>query len=319
MLSRVADNLFWFGRYVQRAENTARLASVHANLILDMPRRVVVAWESVVDITGSRAGFLERYDDFSEANVVRFLLVDDANPGSILSSLSNARQILRSSRDIMPREIWEEINKLYWFVRDATPQALERRRRSDFLDRVIRSCLLVDGMLYENMSRDLAFRFLSLGSSLEQADMTSRIVDASAIGLLPHHQDELLPFSNIQWRSVLMSLTAYQMYRRQVRRRVSGPKVVQFLIQDRDFPRSVAWNLDAICQTLSRIPNHDLPLRVARTIRTRIAEADLTALPQSQVSAYMDDLQGRLAQLGSVITEHYFRPELAQESASQSQ
>ena len=319
MLSRVADSLFWFGRYVQRAENTARLASVHANLILDMPRRVVVAWESVVDITGSRAGLLERYDDFSEANVVRFLLVDDANPGSILSSLSNARQILRSSRDITPREIWEEINKLYWFVRDATPQALERRRRSDFLERVIRSCLLVDGMLHENMSRDLAYRFLSLGSSLEQADMTSRIVDASAIGLLPQRQDDLLPFSNIQWRSVLMSLTAYQMYRRQVRRRVSGPKVVQFLIQDRDFPRSVAWNLDAICQTLSRIPNHDQPLRVARTIRSRIAEADLAALPQSQVSDYVDDLQGRLAQLGNVITEHYFRPELAQESASQSQ
>ena len=319
MLSRVADNLFWFGRYVQRAENTARLASVHANLILDMPRRAIVAWESVIDITGSRPDFVERYDGFTEGNVVRFLLVDDANYGSILSSLAQARTILRAARDIMPREVWEEINKLYWFVRDTDAQTLERRRRGEFLDAVIRGCLLVDGMLGENMSHDLAFRFLRLGSNLEQADMTSRIVDASALGLLPHREDELLPFSNIQWRSVLLSLTAYQMYRRHVRKRVSGPKVVQFLIQDRDFPRSVAWNLDSICQTLSRLPNHSAPLNVARTLRARVCGADLSVLPQTQVSDYMDELQERLAALSNVITEHYFRPELAPDALSQSQ
>ncbi|WP_348673205.1 alpha-E domain-containing protein [uncultured Abyssibacter sp.] len=319
MLSRMADNLFWFGRYVQRAENTARLASVHANLILDMPRRAVVAWESVVDITGSRSGFVERYDGFTETNVVRFLLVDEANPGSILASLAQARTILRAARDVMPREVWEEINKLYWFVRDTDASTLERRKRGEFLDTVIRGCLLVDGMIGENMSHDLAFRFLRLGSNLEQADMTSRIVDASALGLLPPRDDELLPFSNIQWRSVLLSLTAYQMYRRHVRKRVSGPKVVQFLTQNRDFPRSIAWNLDSICHTLARLPNHVSPLNVARTLRARVCGADLTVLPQSQVSDYMDELQAKLAELSNVITEHYFRPELAPDAMSQSQ
>lgn len=319
MLSRVADNLFWFGRYVQRAENTARLANVHTNLVLDMPRRVIVAWQPVIDITGSHDLYAARYDTVDETHVARFLLIDSGNPGSIVSSLGRAREILRTARDIIPREVWEEINQLYWSVRDADDSVLARRHRSAFLDRVIRSCLLADGMLGENMSHDLAYRFMRLGSALEQADMTSRIVEASAIGLLRDAHEDLLPYSNIQWRSVLLSLTAYQMYRRHVRRRVSGPRVVQYLIQDREFPRAVLANLDGICQTMARLPNHENPLRVARTTRRRVMEADVTALTPAEVCRYVDDLQARLAKLGDVITGHYFRPELPADSQSQSQ
>lgn len=319
MLSRVADNLYWFGRYVQRAENTARLANVHTNLVLDMPRRVVVAWQPIIDITGNQPLYASLYDTVDETQVTRFLLIDPRNPGSIVTALGRAREILRTSRDIMPREVWEEINQLYWQVRDADDTMLNRRNRSAFGDRVIRGCLLIDGMLAENMSRDLAYRFMRLGSALEQADMTSRIVEASAIGLFRDKHEDLPPYANIQWRSVLLSLTAYQMYRRHVRRRVSGPRVVQYLIQDREFPRAVASNLDSICHTMARLPNHDQPLRVARTARRQVLEADMAAMSPAEVCRYVDKLQASLARISNVVTAHYFRPQLPAEPEPDSQ
>ncbi len=136
MLSRAADNLYWFGRYLQRAENTARIVSVHQFLLLDLPRHVEFGWSPLVEILGASASFHARYPDSSEANVVRFLLIDREHSGSILSSLHAAREILRTIRENMPRDLWERFNDLYYELLERGERQLPRGKRQDLLAKV---------------------------------------------------------------------------------------------------------------------------------------------------------------------------------------
>src|ERR1700728_4568845 len=116
MLSRVADNLYWMARYLERTENLARLVDANASLMLDLPQRLSPGWQPLVKITGNEAMFLKSGADFSEKSVVRFTVADEKNPGSMLTSIARAREIARTVRDILPREVWEQINELYVFV-----------------------------------------------------------------------------------------------------------------------------------------------------------------------------------------------------------
>jgi uncharacterized alpha-E superfamily protein len=122
MLSRVAENIYWMARYVERAENTARIVSVNANLLLDLPKGIAPGWRPLVDITGANALFEEHYKDYGERQVVRFLIADERNSGSILAALVAARENCRTIRDFVPREAWELLNEIYLFAREDLPR-----------------------------------------------------------------------------------------------------------------------------------------------------------------------------------------------------
>ena len=128
MLSRVAANIYWFGRYMQRAENTARLINVNAQLLMDLPPSVMFGWKPLVDIVGGTDEFTRLYDEYSDVNVMRFLMTDERYSGSILTSLTRAREILRTIRDAMPREVWERLNTLHYYVQERREQAEQDER-----------------------------------------------------------------------------------------------------------------------------------------------------------------------------------------------
>lgn len=310
MLSRVADNLYWFGRYMQRAENTARLINVNANLMLDLPRRMPLGWAPLIEIVGAEPRFRELYDEASEENVVRFLMVDPRYDGSILSSLSRAREILRVSRDTMPRDTWERLNDIYFYVQERGESAVARASRQTFLHQVISGTLLVYSVLTTNMSRDVGFQFLRIGTNLEQADMTTRILDVRTARLLSKNGDalDLTPFESIVWMSVLRSLTAYQMYRRHMRTRVNGAGVLRFLMQNREFPRSVLFCLSTIATTLPQLPNSRKIERAIDRTRALVHDANLDTLLKSEngLPALMDEVQIGLAELHGAVSEAYF-------------
>jgi uncharacterized alpha-E superfamily protein len=306
MLSRVACSLYWFGRYVERAENTARLVGVNANLLLDLPRRTEFGWAPLIAISGGEEVFRLWYDRPDETSVIRFLLTDANNPDSIASSLAQARENLRSTRDVFPREAWSEINDLFLFVQEQGQRAVQLRHRLAFLERVIRSAQQLSGLLDGTMSHDEAYRFLRLGYDLERADMTTRIIDIRSASLLPQRHDELAPFQNIQWMSVLRSLSGYQMYRRHVRLRVSGPLVLRFLLQDEAFPRAVAYCLGRLETGLSRLPRNDAALDHAAQLRRQLREADVQQLAEAGLSSFLDGIQLGLIRLHEVIEQTYF-------------
>ena len=180
MLSRVAESLYWFGRYVERAENIVRIVDVNAKLLLDLPRGIAPGWEPLIAITGSREEYLERFSGFDERDVLRFLIGDEDNPGSLLSSLLLARENARTMRDYLPREAYELANELYLYARDELSAGLSRRGRYGYLKHIQRGTQSISGLLLGAMQHDAGYQFLVIGRVLERADMTTRVLDVRA-------------------------------------------------------------------------------------------------------------------------------------------
>lgn len=312
MLSRVAENLYWFSRYVRRAENTARLVGVGSQLQLDLPRSVRFAWRPMIDTVGAGELFNQRHpkagDDIADIEVVRFLLLDEANPSSLRSSVEAARTILRGIRDTLPLEVWEAVNDLHLDIDANGERCLGRRYRIDFLNRMVDGCLKVSGLLSANVSRDIGFHFLRLGTAIEQADMSTRIIDAGASGLLtPRNPDDREAFQNLQWMAVLRALAAYPMFRRHVRQRVSAELALRFLLQNPEFPRSVLFCLVRAQRVLPAMPPRPaVDKQVAKLVES-IRKADPAALAAKNPAAFMDKVQVELGKLHGLIADGYFR------------
>jgi uncharacterized alpha-E superfamily protein len=311
MLARVADNLYWFSRYLRRAENTARLVAVGSLLQLDLPRSVRFAWRPMIDTVGAGEIFNKLFpcagDDVADTEVVRFLLLDESNPSSLRSTLEQAREILRSIRDTLPQEAWVAVNDLHLYIAAEGERCISRRYRMDFLIRIADACLKVVGLLSANVSRDIGYQFMRLGTAIEQADMTTRIIDAAASGLVtPRRSDDLEAYQNMQWLSALRSLAADQMYRRYVRQRVSGELALRFLLQNNDFPRSVQFCLTRAAQIVPSMPTRPAVDRTLMRLTGMIRNADPGVLAAENAAAFMDEVQICLGELHATIAEAYF-------------
>ncbi|WP_413615336.1 alpha-E domain-containing protein [Halomonas cupida] len=308
MLSRVAENLYWVARYIERAEDTARLVNVTSHLMLDMPERQPLGWSAMIDITGGAEAFERLYDERTDHNVVQFLCADRHNPGSILSALALARENLRTTRDVVPREVWEGVNHLYMTACSQAECGLGPSCLDLFLGQVINGCQTLTGLVEGTLSHGEPRTFMLLGQQVERADMTTRIIDVRSGNLLPRNDDEILPFVHLQWMSVLKSLTAYQMYRQHVRLRVCAVDVLTFLLQDPHLPRSVARSVRDLSDALQDLPRHERALAAATRIRADVAEADVSALVSSPeaLSAFIDEVQVGLGRLHDAIALTYF-------------
>lgn len=322
MLSRVAENIYWLARYIERAEDTARLLSVNSNLLLDLPRSTELGWAEIIAITGNAELFDELYSKRDEASVLSFICGDLRYDGSIIRSLAAARENLRTTRDVIPREIWEEINQLYINVREQVESGITPRKRDAFLNRVIRSCQTVNGLIEGMLSYTQVRTFLMLGRQLERADMTTRIIDVRSANLLPRSPGELTPFENLQWMSVLKSLSGYQMYRQHVRLRIRGPDVLRFLLQDRQFPRAVGCSLERLAIALKGLPRHELALEEVETCRRHLAQADIPLLASEpeRLHSFVDEVQLDFTELHDAIFKTWFAADTEPaQSQSQSQ
>jgi len=311
MLSRVADNLYWFSRYVRRAENTARLVGVGSTLQLDLPRSVRFTWRPMIDTVGAGEIFTslhpEAGSDVADVDVIRFLLLDEQNGSSLKVSLVNARELLRSIRDTLPQEVWEAVNDLHLYVESSGERALQRRYRLDFINRIVDGCLKVSGLLSANVSRDIGYQFLRLGTGIEQADMTTRIIDAGASGLItPSTEEDREAFRNMQWMAVLRSLAAYQMYRRHIRQRVTGEHALRFLLQNTEFPRSVQFCLTRAQHVLPSMPPRPAVDRHLNRVVGMIRNADPVWLAAKNPAGFMDEVQVHLSRLHDAVVEGYF-------------
>ena len=305
MLSRVAESIYWLARYIERAENTARIVMVNANLVLDTPKGMSPGWRPLITLTGSHELYDQIYADSSERNVVKFLTGDTKNPGSISSSLWFARENARTVRDVVPRETWEYINDLHIYAKDNLQSGLSQRGRYDYLKRIIAGAQQITGMLAGTMSHDAPYDFLRIGRNLERGEMTIRIIDVCTANLLTS-QAELKPFENIQWMSVLKSLSGYQMYRRRMQARVRRTEVLKFLLQTRDFPRAFYHCLCEVEASLTHLPRHDKVLAILDAAKKTVLNADIAQLEQQALHVFIDELELALADLTEQLKASYF-------------
>lgn len=241
MLSRVAESLYWMARYVERAENIARFLDVTNHLSLDTTGSTQTLWEALVAVMAGEEDFSERYDSLTEENVIAFLVCDASSPLSLISCLKMARENARGIREIIPAELWLQINTLYHLVREASESGVKSVNEKLFQN-VKMGAHLFFGIMGDCMSHGEAYWFALLGRYMERADKISRIIDVKYFILLPYGSLVGSPIDGIQWMAVLKSVSAYEMYCKKLKR-VEPTQVIDFLLKDENFPRSILFCL----------------------------------------------------------------------------
>lgn len=297
MLSRVAHRLYWLARYMERAENTARIINVNSNLLFDLPRGTRISWKTLIEIIGAENQYSSRYSNYEERSIMRFLIVDELNPSSIINCLAMARENARTTKEILPSEAWEKINELYLIAKEDLDSGLARKNRYDALQKVIYGCQLLVGLLSGTMSNNAAYDVMRIGRNLERADMGTRIIDIGSANFFPHlihNKEESIAvefFQSILWMNILVSLSAYQMYRQHVRNRVDGIEVVRYLLKDDDFPRATIHCLSQIQECVEKLPEGLNIANGIEKIKKKILTADIGKLIERGLKEYIDSLQ----------------------------
>jgi uncharacterized alpha-E superfamily protein len=311
LLSRVADSLYWGARYLERAEDTARIVRSYTELVIDLPTSALSTWEPLLAVAGSSVLFEQQHDGTTgELPIVRYLVADHKNPGSICSSVESARENLRTTREIIPREAWQTVNDLYLYVGSNAAGGVERRSRARFLGHVIGECQQLDGVMTTVMNRDEAYELWRLGQSLERADMTTRVVGVRAAALLAERRkgDGVADIhDDVQWMGLLRSVSALQMYQRATRGPIDGGAAVRFLLLDPTFPRSVASCATRIREALSRLPRSRRTLPVMDELERVLAVSASDAADGASLDAAMEGVQLALAAIDDVVHEAFVR------------
>ena len=307
MLARAAENLYWMARYLERAENTARLINSSTHVLLDLPPGATFGWASLVEIAGLDELFGKNYPEANEEAAMRFLIEDSSNPSSIFSCVQYARENTRTLREILPAEMWERINTLYLYVRaHAASACRSRRERYMVLGNIIEKRHAIIGMVAGTMAQDMAFHIIKLGRNIERADMTTRILDLNSAVQFP--KDSVLHETLMEriWMCTLDSLSAYQTYRRMVSMHVRRGAVIGFLLHDMRFPRSVGHCLNEMESAFKLLPKSQQLQQLSAQLRHKIAQHVTDNLDAVALHEYLDLLQGELGEIHDALAQKYF-------------
>lgn len=317
MLSRVADAIYWLNRHIERAENTARFIDVNFNLILDAPAGVIQQWEPLVVTAGDLPLFRERYGQVTAENVIQFLTFDGDYRHSILSCLRSARENARSVREIISREMWEQVNSFYFMVKEAAPEQ-PNSVLHDFFSQVKMQSHLFAGVMDATMSHNEGWHFGHLGRFLERADKTNRLLDVKYFMLLPSGEAVSDTLDQIGWMALLKSASAYEMYRKRSQR-ITPTGVAAFLILDREFPRSIRVCFEQAEASLHQIvgtPIGTWQNSVERTLGRLRSELDYMTIEeilQSGLHEFLDRLQVQINQIDGKIAKTFFARNAAEQ------
>jgi len=311
MLSRVADSIFWLSRYIERAENVARFIEVNMRLILDLPISQAQQWEPLVTTSGDDEDFKKRYDAPTQDNVIHFLTFDLENPNSILSCLAHARENARTVREIISQEMWEQVNWFYMTVRGAATKKPGGELPADFFSKVKMASHLFCGITDNTLSHTEAWHFARLSRMFERADKTARILDVKYFMLLPQVDYVGTPYDSALWTALLKSASAFEMYR-QLFGQIHPDRVAQFLILDRDFPRSVRFcihraddSLRAITGSPAGSYNTAAERRIGR-LRSELDYAQIAEIVRGGLHEFIDEFQISLNGVGEAVFETFF-------------
>ncbi|WP_297084697.1 alpha-E domain-containing protein [uncultured Demequina sp.] len=296
MLSRIAESLFWIGRYVERADNTARLLDVHLNVLLEDP------W---VDEPSANASLLAVMScpvegTATRGTVLRQLAFEDDSATSIAGTLAAARENARRAREVISTEVWESLNMTRMDLRRWTRAS----RPHEYFVWVRERAAVVWGLSSATTSRDDAWHFMELGRSLERADMIARLLMTR----------QLEGTTGPNWTTLLRSCSAHEAYLRTVRALVTEERAAEFLLIDRLFPRSIAYNLDRAETILTQIDGSEGNRALSGRARLALGRAR-TNLEYSPVRDILDDLTGQMQEVqracataSDLIRDRYFLP-----------
>ena len=295
MLSSVAERLYWMSRYLERAQDTAKLLQTYSHVIMDLPIGTGPPWEIVVDILDARAVFESKYTQGGEKNVVKFLTSDKVVQCSIPFSVNAARENVRTSRDVLPEESWELVNELHLYISDNASSSWTRRNRYEYLSEVVSRCRVINALLIDSLPRDHSYGFIKLGRLIECADMTSRVMDIGAGNIMS--RSELSPVvDTVLWRSLLHALSAETAYRRAIGPIIEETAAVNFVFNDPVFPRSMKYCVRAILDAagynnvLTKVIGSNNPHNVVRATLNALTKLESPQQYATRVGKSIEDV-----------------------------
>lgn len=311
MLGRTANDLYWLSRYVERAENMARLVEVGYRLSL-MPRSgesPSQEWTSTLASAGGTTLYREKYGDINTRNVINFLMFDASNPSSIYSCIASARHNARAQRTAITREMWESLNSSWLELQSIKPETL----RSDALPRLFgwikERSAAYRGALMNTILRNDTYHFSQLGTFIERADNTARIIDVKYYVLLPTHAMVGGSVDNIQWEAILRSVSAHRSYRWVYKESYRPWLIAEYLILNHTMPRSLCACYTEIDQALSGLSEYyDEPKLCSDTAISTLSmldNGDINEIIQSGLHEYLADFISRNNKVGQEVSDAY--------------
>lgn len=304
MLSRHAEDLFWLGRYIERAEDTARMLDVTYHHVLESPSTGdTSAWLELLQVL-----YLDQvYSGPVEGRAVSSYLVNDrANPGSIISAVERARENARGLRDRISTELWEAVNMFYLDLDQTDLRFGIEERTYELLRKVKGHCQTISGVASQTMPRDEGYRFIVLGLMLERAEMTCRLLAIRYARLVA--SGARLGFH--AWVSVLKSVSAYEAYLKAHDAALDPTRVLEFLLLDRQFPRSVLYCLIQAEQQIAMLTEGSSQTPVERAIgrvRATAEFCDIASIADFRLDAFLEALQAEIYSVAEAVDAHFFR------------
>ena len=302
------------GRYIERVENYARFMSVNINLSYDLPGVITDHWKVLLEATYDKPVYDALYGDDSEEKIIDFITFDPRNPNSVYCMLGNARENVRTVKEVVPKEFWEAINTFYLRFKNYTHSPHhDMEGMMGFYDGIKQQCQFLTGMLDACLTRNEAYYFFILGKFIERADKTSRFLDIGYFNFRTvadpkqvNSQDLLI------WAAVLKSVSAFNMYRQQYKR-LNQNTIIEFLVKDRYFPRAICHSVKKAEYALYRISGSGPRNGYGNPAEKCISElghlvdfTETSAIIGGGLHRFLNDFQLKNNQVDSAIFKVYF-------------
>ena len=309
MLSRLADHLFWMSRYIERAENTARMLDVQlqASMLPGEASSINEQWKTLLDLNDLQEAYNKRYAKLSADKVLRFMLADSSNPSSIISCLERARENARAVRVVLTTDIWEVVNNIWLEARAMVKDGSFVKDPARVFEWVKLQSHLFRGVTIGTLLKDEAFYFVRMGTFLERADNTARILDVKYLMV----QDDLEERADFYfWSSLLRSVSAYEIYRKVYRDSFTPVRIAELLIQRGDMPRSLMACLDELRVNLNHVssPGRQKALKQAGRLRSTLQYLTIDEAFQDQMHEFLTQFVTQVNELGVTLSHEFLVP-----------
>lgn len=309
LLGRTANGLYWMNRYIERTENMARLVDAGLRMALTRTQSSAEEWSSVLLSAGCDYEYRNRHSELNAANVADFLLRDPGNPSSVVSAIETARNNARMVRTALTRETWESINEAWMSLKRMLADPIDERELPKVLDAIKRETALIRGAFYGTMLRNEIFDFSQIGTFIERADNTARILDVKYYVLLPSISWVGSSLDNYQWESILRSVSAHRSYRWVYEADYRPTNIADYLILDSRMPRSLAFCYRNIAESLRHLDEaygarHACHQTVDET-QARLKTGSIKQVFDSGLHEFLADFIRDNYRLGNEVAQHY--------------
>lgn len=309
MLGRTANGLYWMFRYIERAENIARLVDAGMRMSLTRTGAAEDDWDGVLQSAGVRETYDAGHAKLTGADAIDFLLRDRNNPSSVMSCIDSGRNNARMVRTALTRETWEATNECWIELKALLGKRLKAAEMPEIIDAIKRRCGLIRGAFHGSMLRNELYNFARIGTFIERADNTARILDVKYYVLLPSVSAVGSSLDNVQWESILRSVSAHRSYSWVYEAEYKPSNIADFLILNGQMPRSLAYCYEKIVSNLGYLARQDGERLVAHdtgdSIRKMLQTLAVKDIMNNGLHEFLEDFVWRNNQLGQEISDGY--------------